>query len=358
MLLYLYFCASWTSLFLSLSLLLLTQTLQSQRQAGVLPERQMLRRHPDCWQRDGVWLEYKRSRRRGNVRRRRGVCWEKPTQMSEWPCGSSNIKIVLKCKLITCVAPDWGLRRSKGGCRRQGNARRGLPSRLRRRGGGRRRRGGTGRMRRDDRRSKGGRTCRISWTKRSLCIFISFVHHECNNDSSWKSCSCRVRPPLKLVVTTLYISEGGGFHESSEGGREEETGARAAAYPGGAGETAEEEGTRDQNLTFTHVTMAVRLDSIFLTNTEVYCLCLSSKRIEEIMKRTRKSEVEPLSTAAGSWSPDDVISWTIFLCQDHLFHLMELQRDSAVFDSWEQHSHLLVAPPCVCGAWVSERKLN
>lgn len=37
-------------------------------------------------------------------------------------------------------------------------------------------------MRRDDRRSKGGRTCRISWTKRSLCFFISFIHHECHND--------------------------------------------------------------------------------------------------------------------------------------------------------------------------------
>lgn len=39
------------------------------------------------------------------------------------------------------------------------------------------------------------------------------------------------------------FSEGGGLPASSEGGWEEEAGERAAAHPGGAGETAEEEGT-------------------------------------------------------------------------------------------------------------------
>ena len=41
------------------------------------------------------------------------------------------------------------------------------------------------------------------------------------------------------------FSEGGGVPESPEGGRQEEAGERAAAHPGGAGEAAEEEGTRD-----------------------------------------------------------------------------------------------------------------
>lgn len=34
----------------------------------------MPRRRPDFWQRDDVWPEYRRSRRRDNGRRRRGVC--------------------------------------------------------------------------------------------------------------------------------------------------------------------------------------------------------------------------------------------------------------------------------------------
>lgn len=39
------------------------------------------------------------------------------------------------------------------------------------------------------------------------------------------------------------VSEGGGLPASTEGGGEEEAGERAAAPAGGAGETAEEEGS-------------------------------------------------------------------------------------------------------------------
>lgn len=33
-------------------------------------------------------------------------------------------------------------------------------------------------MKRDGRRSKGGRTCRTSWTKRLLSVLLSVIHHE------------------------------------------------------------------------------------------------------------------------------------------------------------------------------------
>lgn len=51
---------------------------------------------------------------------------------------------------------------------------------------------------------------------------------------------------------TGCFSEGGGLPASPERGREEETGERAAAHPGGAGEAAEEEGIRDLHMVLSH----------------------------------------------------------------------------------------------------------
>lgn len=51
------------------------------------------------------------------------------------------------------------------------------------------------------------------------------------------------------------FSEGGGLPASTEGGGEEEAGERAAPHPGGAGETAEEEGIRDP-----HVSVSLIID--------------------------------------------------------------------------------------------------
>ena len=52
-----------------------TQSLPARPQAGVLVGRRTLRRRPDCWQREDVWPEYRRSRRRDNGWRMRGECW-------------------------------------------------------------------------------------------------------------------------------------------------------------------------------------------------------------------------------------------------------------------------------------------
>lgn len=50
------------------------QSLRARPQEGAWVGPQTPRRHPDCWQRDAVWPEYRRSRRRDSGRRRRGEC--------------------------------------------------------------------------------------------------------------------------------------------------------------------------------------------------------------------------------------------------------------------------------------------
>lgn len=50
------------------------QSLRARPQEGAWVGPQTPRRHPDCWPRDAVWPEYRRSRRRDSGRRRRGEC--------------------------------------------------------------------------------------------------------------------------------------------------------------------------------------------------------------------------------------------------------------------------------------------
>lgn len=80
------------------------------------------------------------------------------------------------------------------------------------------------------------------------------------------------------------------------------------------------------------------------TGVELF-LFLSPQRIEEIMKRTRKSEVEPLPQAAGSSPPHDVVPPYDRWCRRRSCSVTQ-QRPSASNTAacWRRPRHASAAP--------------
>lgn len=84
---------------------------------------------------------------------------------------------------------------------------------------------------------------------------------------------------------SVYFSERGGGVEGSRGGGASEAGEREALSERGAGTSGEEEGER----------LRIVLDNVWnkpdiKLTVACVCACVCVQRLEEIMKRTRKSD--------------------------------------------------------------------